>query len=87
MLVPTMRVHGVPLSDSEARSLVLSLIEDGSKHALSAGETIARAMANKVKIVGLTPKEQDAVLSVLDNPGSRALLDLRDALGRDRERV
>ena len=82
-----MRVHGVTLSDSEARSLVLSLIKDGSKPSLSAAEMVARGLANKRQMVGLTPKEQDAVLSVLDNPGSRALLDLRDALGRDRERV
>ena len=82
-----MRVHGVTLSDSEARSLVLSLIKDGSKPSLSAAEMVARGLANKRQMVGLTPKEQDAVHSVLDNPGSRALLDLRDALGRDRERV
>ena len=82
-----MRVHGVPLSDSEARSLVLSLIKDGSKQALSAAEMVARGLANKRQMVGLTPKEQDAVHSVLDNSGPRALVELRDALARERERV
>ena len=85
--MPTMRVHGVTLSDSEARSLVLSLIKDGSKPSLSAAEMVARGLANKRQMVGLTPKSRTPSTACPDNPGSRALLDLRDALGRDRERV
>ena len=83
----TVRVHGVPLSDSQARGLVLCLLEDGSKHAVSAAETIARATANKVRIVGLTPKEEEALIRVLDNPRSQVLLDLKDALAGDRDRA
>lgn len=45
-------VHGLPLSDCHARGLVLSLIEDGSKHEVATGETMARAMANKLERVG-----------------------------------
>jgi hypothetical protein len=65
---------------------VQTLFEDGSKHAVSAGETIARAVANKVRIVGLTPKEESALLRVLDNPRSEVLLGLRDAVRGERER-
>jgi hypothetical protein len=83
----TVRIHGVPISESQARSLVLALVEDGSKHALSAGEIIARGIANKLMFVGLTQKEQEAVLGVLDSPRQPALVELREALASERERV
>jgi hypothetical protein len=78
-------LFGVPVSPDDARALVTTLITEGTAPAFAAAARIGQALERGVRVVGLEPRQRDAVLATLESPPD-GLAELRGALIRDRER-
>lgn len=78
-------LFGVPVSPDDARALVTTLITEGTAPAFAAAARISQALERGVRVVGLEPRQRDAVLATLESPPD-GLAELRGALIRDRER-
>ena len=72
---------GVPVRPEDARSLVTTLLADGSKDAIDAARVVAGCLDAHKITVPLTNKERMAILAVLEDPPP-GLGELRGALVR-----
>lgn len=76
----------VPVTDTDAGTLIDLLQRSGRADDLSAATIIENALSRKALSAPLSPEERDAILSVLENP-PEGLEELRVALATDqRER-
>ena len=74
-----LRLLGIPVSDDDARSLVATLLVEGTPDALTAAAMITKGVERNLITVGLSRAERTAVLACLE-----ALPDgLVDPLGRE----
>ena len=77
-----LRILGTPIGDEDARSLIATLIAEGSPGALTAAGQITKGVDRELYAVGLTREERTAVLCVLDDP-PEGLAELRGVLMRE----
>jgi hypothetical protein len=82
-----MRLCGTPVASGDARTLVDLLLRYGAIDAIAAATVIEQGIRRHVFSVPLTPREREAVLSVLDDAPD-GLVKLRGVLAEDqRDRV
>ena len=77
-----LRLLGIPVSDDDARSLVATLLVEGTPDALTAAAQLTKGVERDLHAVGLTRAERTAVLACLEDPPD-GLAELRGALMRD----
>ena len=73
-------LNGVPISDSDARTLVDLLMRLGRADDLSAASVIEYALAERIRRVDLSEAGAPAVVGVLDDPPDGGLAQLRGIL-------
>ena len=78
------KLQGVPITKSDARSLVTTLLAVDTPDTVSAARTIYDALYADADSVNLTTEQRDAVLLVLDEPPAM-LAQLRGVLAWDHE--
>ena len=78
-------LYGIPISDDDCRALVASLLADGSPDALAAAGRISKRLESTAGrgLVALTAEHRDAILQLLEDPQSPALVELRGRLADD----
>ena len=81
------RVYGVEITDSYARTLIGGLTDAGSPAALAAAKQISGALDRHDSAGPLTPEMRDAILAVLPtaSPSRPGLRHLHRTLLRDHE--
>ncbi len=77
-----MRLHGIPVSDPDARGLIATLLADGTPDALTAAAQITKGVERNLYAVGLSREERPALLGCLEDPPD-GLVELRGVLMRE----
>ena len=78
-------LYGIPVPDDDCRALVTSLVADGSPAALAAAGRIRSRLESTAGrgLVALDADHRDAILQLLEDPESPALVELRGRLADD----
>jgi len=77
-----MRMAGIPVSETDCRTLVDLLLRVGRDDDLALAQRIDRNLEREVKIMALSPDERTTLLVVLDDPPD-SLTELRGQLARE----